>query len=112
MVLIYICMDVLLAPECAVCLCVSVCYQIRVLTKNHIMCQTSVNLIPYLKKNTEQGPFVAKIPRLHMCASIISLGKIKHQLRHDHPFSQRNKATERALGLDVGGKGGGQKDKI
>ena len=64
------------------------------------------------KKNTEQGPFVAKIPRLHMCASIISLGKIKHQLRHDHPFSQRNKATERALGLDVGGKGGGQKDKI
>ena len=75
------------------------------------MCQTSVNLIPYLKKNTEQGPFVAKIPRLHMCASIISLGKIKHQLRHDHPFSQRNKATERALGLDVGGKGGGG-DKI
>ena len=73
------------------------------------MCQTSVNLIPYLKKNTEQGPFVAKIPRLHMCVSIISLGKIKHQLPHDHPFSQRNKATERALGLDVGGKGGGTK---
>ena len=26
---------------------------------------------------------------------------------HDHPSSQRNKTTKRAVGVEVGGKGGG-----
>ena len=44
-----------------------------------------------------------------MYRSIISLSKITHQPWHDQPFNQRNKATKRALGEDVGGKeeGGG-----
>ena len=35
-------------------------------------------------------------------------GKIAHQMWRDHPFSQRNMATERTFGVVVGGdrKGG------
>ena len=40
----------LLAPECCVCLCVW--YQIEVPVKNHILCQTSVNLMPFCIKHT------------------------------------------------------------
>ena len=38
-----------------------------------------------------------------MCRSILSLSKIAHQMWHDHPFSQRNRITERTLGVKVGG---------
>ena len=38
-----------------------------------------------------------------MCRSIISLSNIAHPTWHNHPFSQRNKTTERAVGLGVGG---------
>ena len=38
-----------------------------------------------------------------MCRSIISLSKIAHQMWRDHPFSQRNKTTERAVGVGVEG---------
>lgn len=40
-----------------------------------------------------------------MCRSIILVSKITHQMLHDHPFSQRNSATKRAVGLEVGGNG-------
>ena len=51
-----------------------------------------------------------------MCRTII-LSKIAHQMWHDHSFSQRrNKATERAVGVEFrgdkdgeGGGGGGEK---
>ena len=43
-----------------------------------------------------------KVPRLDMCRSTISLSKIVHQMWHDHPFSQRNKTTERAVGEGLG----------
>ena len=33
-----------------------------------------------------------------MCGSIISLSKIAHQMWCNHPFSQRNKTIERAVG--------------
>ena len=39
-----------------------------------------------------------------MCRSILSLSKIANQMWHDHPFSQRNRTTERAVG--VGNLGG------
>ena len=42
----------LLAPECAVFLCLCVWYQIRVPVKNHIICQTSVNLMPCCIQHT------------------------------------------------------------
>ena len=41
----------------------------------------------------------------------IPLSKLTHQIWRDHPFSQRNKTTERAVGVGVGGdrevRGGG-----
>ena len=40
---------------------------------------------------------------LDMYRSLISLSKITHQMwRHDHPFGQRNKTTERAVGVGIG----------
>ena len=33
----------------------------------------------------------------------IPLSKLTHQIWRDHPFSQRNKTTERAVGVGVGG---------
>ena len=36
-----------------------------------------------------------------MCGSILSLCKLPHEKWHDHPFSQRNRTTEK------GGGGGG-----
>ena len=36
-----------------------------------------------------------------MC--IRPLSDATHQMLHDHSFSQRNKATKRAVGLEVGG---------
>ena len=40
--------------------------------------------------------------------SIISLGKIANQMRHDHLFSQINKTTERAVGVGQNLKKGGE----
>ena len=50
----------LLAPDCAVCLCdcaVCVCVydQITVPAKNHITCQTLVNLMPCCIKHTSRS---------------------------------------------------------
>ena len=36
-----------------------------------------------------------------MYRSILALSKIAHQMWHHHPFSQRNRTTERAVGLLV-----------
>ena len=63
------------------------------------MCQTSVNLTPCCIK----VPSGTKVPRLDMCRSILSLGRIAHQMWYDHPFSQRNWTTERTIGVEVGG---------
>ena len=38
-----------------------------------------------------------------MCRSILSLSKITHQLWRDHPFIQRNRTTERTVGVGVRG---------
>ena len=47
---------------------------------------------------------------IHMGVSVswvsmygVSLSKIEHQMWRDHPFIQRNKATERAMVVGVGG---------
>ena len=45
-----------------------------------------------------QGFSGNKVPRLDMCRSIIS--SKKHQMCHNHPFSQRNKETKRAVEVD------------
>ena len=48
-----------------------------------------------------------------MC-TFISLSKIAHQMWRDHPFSQINQTTERAVGwgLEATEKGGRKLDKI
>ena len=48
-----------------------------------------------------------KALRIDMCTSMISLNKIAHQMWHDCTFSQRNKTTERAVIVGVGGDRGG-----
>ena len=89
----------LLAPECAVCvyMCVCVCvwYQIRLPAKKlHV---SDLSKLDALLHKTR-----IKVLRLDMCPSI-SLSKIAHQMCCDHPFSQRNKITELAVGVEVGG---------
>ena len=87
------------------CLCVCLCViSIRVPPKNHIMCQTSVNLTPCC---IHQGLSCTKVQRLDMCRSIL-LSKIASQMWRDHPFSQRDrKSSGSGAGDDrkVGGWG-------
>ena len=61
-----------------------------------------------------QGPSGIKIPRLGMCRFIIILSIIAHQMWRDHSFSQRNKTTEKAVGVEVERDRveGGRLDKI
>ena len=51
-----------------------------------------------------QGLSGTKVPRLKICRSILSLSKIGYEMWHDHPLSQRNRATKRTgWGEGVGG---------
>ena len=77
----------LLAPECAVCLCLYIC-----VVPNHILRQTSVNLTRCCIK--QQVPSSTKVSGLDMCRSIVPLSKITHQMWRDHPLSQRNKGKK------------------
>ena len=98
----------LLAPECAMCLCVYVCVFVCVSKKPH--CIADLTKHDALLHKTSIKVFLvlrSKAPRLDMCRSIISLSKIVHQMWHDHPFSQRK---NRWWGLEVtrntvGGRG-------
>ena len=84
----------LLAPKCAVCVCVCVCVCVR----------ACVCVISEYQQNTK------------LCVrpqTLVSLSKIAYQMWHDHPFSQKYKATERAVGVRVDretGGGGGEKN--
>ena len=91
----------LLAPECTVCLWVCVCVcecdiKLKHQSKPHYF--SDLNKLVKLLHKTH-----IKVLRLDMCRSIISLTKITHQMWRDHPFSQRNKTTERAVRLGAGG---------
>ena len=66
------------------------------------LCQTTENLISYLR---QQGPSGAKVSRLDICRTIISLSNIAHQMWRDLPFSQRNKATKITLVVGFRGEG-------
>ena len=70
-------------------------------SKKHIMCQTSVNLKPCCIKHHIKILLVPRYQRLLCVDSYYS--KIAHQMRRDHPFSQRNRITERTVGVEVGG---------
>ena len=43
------------------------------------------------------------VPRLQLCRSVISLSRVTYQIWRDPPFSQVNKATKIAVGVEVGG---------
>ena len=57
---------------------------------------------------TGQGPSGTRLLRLDMRRSIISLSKLTDQMWCNHPFSQRNKATEKAVEVEGGDDGDGQ----
>ena len=92
-----------------VCMCVYVClwYQIRVPAKNHIICQTSAAVMPCFIKHTARSLWYYG-NMVNIGRSILQLSKRIYRMWHDHPFSQRNKTTKRAVGvrgwrLEVGG---------
>ena len=55
----------------------------------------------FFTKNTHQGSSGTNVQRLDMCWSILSLSRIAHQMWRDGPFSQRNRTTERTVGIGV-----------
>ena len=63
--------------------------------KSHYV--SDVTKLDALMDKTPPGPSGTNVPRLSMCRSIISLRKITNQMWRDHPFSQKNKATKRAM---------------
>ena len=77
-----------------VCLCVCVISNQTTSKKLHV---SDLSKLDALLHKTR-----IKVLRLDMCTSI-SLSKIAHQMCCDHPFSQRNKITELAVGVEVGG---------
>ena len=54
-----------------------------------------------LLHKTHQCSSGTKVPKLDLCKSILSLSKIAHQMCHDHQLSQRNRATERTVGVGL-----------
>ena len=56
--------------------------------------------------------WVTKVSSLDIYRSIISLSEITHQMRHDHPFSQRKKTSKIAVEVRVGGNGEEELEKI
>ena len=56
-----------------------------------------------MPENTYQGPSATKVPRVGICRTILSLRKLAHEMWHDNPFNERNKATERTVGVGFGG---------
>ena len=58
--------------------------------------------VDILLHKTHQCPYGGKVQRLNMCRSILSLSKIAHYMWCDHPFNQRNRTTERTVGVGVG----------
>ena len=95
---------------CWVSLCVCARDQIRLPSKNEIMCQTSVNLMTCcIKPQARSG---TKVTTLDIYRSIIWLSEITHQMWLNHRLSQRNETSKIAVELKVGGNGKERLDKI
>ena len=62
-----------------------------------LVLECAVYLCVYMRE-TQQGRSGAKVPRLDIYRSIISLSEIAHPMWHGHPFSQRNKKSKIAGG--------------
>ena len=84
--------------------------QKRILQLLFLLVETTIEIT----KNPIISNLGIKIPRLDMCRFIIILSIIAHQMWRDHSFSQRNKRTEKAVGVEIERDrvGGGRLDKI
>ena len=80
-----------MAPNCAVCLCLCVCVCVYVCEIKSEYQQKPHHMSELSKPDALLHKAYIKVLRLDMCASMISLNKIAHQLWRDNPFSQRNK---------------------
>ena len=82
-------------------LCLFVCVLVRVISN-----QSTRKKTHYVSDFSKLDAFSHKT---HITVSIISLGKIAHQMWRDHPFTQRSKTKGRTVGwgLEVTGKGRG-----
>ena len=88
----------LLVPECAVCVCVCVISNQNTSKKPHYV--SDLSKLDVLLHET----YIKVLLELrYIGRSILSLGKIAHQMWRDHPFSQRNRTTERTVGVGLGG---------
>ena len=100
----------LITPVCAMYLCVR--YNIRVLAKHYIMCQTSVNLTSYCIKHTARS-FWYHMPRLDVYRAFFI---IYHNIKQNNasnvtesPIEPKNQDNKKAVGVEVGGGGGRKK---
>ena len=91
----------LLAPECVVCVCVFVISNKSTSKKPHVSDLSKLDDTLLHKTLIKVLLFLRYM--LGMCRSILSLSKIAHQLWCDLPFSQRNKTTERTIGVEIRG---------
>ena len=73
--------------------------------KTHVLDLSKLNFLLHKRQHNPSG---TKIIRLGMCRCIISLSKITHQMWHNPPFSQGNKATKRVARVEVAGERGGE----
>ena len=91
----------LLAPECVVWVCVFVISNQSTSKKPHVPDLSKLDDTLLHKTHIKVLLFLRYM--LGMCRSILSLSKIAHQLWRDLPFSQRNKTTERTIGVEIRG---------
>ena len=84
--------------------------QKRILQLLFLLVETTIEIT----KNPIISNLGIKIPRLDVCRFIIILSIIAHQMWRDHSFSQRNKTTEKAVGVEIERDrvGGGRLEKI
>ena len=96
---IYIYMD-LSVYNTIICSVLCVWCNIRVLVKNLHYVSDLSELDALLHKT--QGSSGTVVPKLNMRRSIILLNRITHQIWHDQPLNQRNKATKKQWGWRLG----------
>ena len=100
----------LLPPECAVCVCLCVISNQSTSKKpNYVSGLCKLDTLWH--KTKIKVLLVLRYQGSTCLDPLLSLSKIAHQMWHDHPLSQRNRTTERTVGVGVGGDrevGGGQ----
>ena len=90
----------LLPPECAVCVCLCVISNQSTSKKpNYVSGLCKLDTLWH--KTKIKVLLVLRYQGLTCLDPLSSLSKIAHQMWHDHPLSQRNRTTERTVGVGV-----------